>query len=201
MQNSKTTIIGGIVAVILLVSGIAWASGVGESSSETLPQSSSTSLDDNGSSTSLDDNGSSTSLDDDGSTSSTLVDDSTSSTVDDSTTSTTIDDNTSSTIDDNSTTSTTIDDNTSSTVDDNGSPAIADGARSYSIDGVAVVTVNIVSGQLELVGINLESGWSAEVEKERSDRIEVEFRNGEQEAEFEVRLDNGRLRVEAEVKD
>jgi hypothetical protein len=208
MRNSKTTILGGIVAVILLISGIAWASGVGESSSETLPTDSSLAVDDS-SSSSIDDNGSSTSLADD--STSTSVDDSTSSTIDDddSTTSTTIDDNTSSTIDDDddndSTTSTTIDDNTTSTIDDDDDNdeggSIADGARSFSVDGVAVVTVNVVSGQLQLIGVNLESGWNSTVEKEESDRIEIEFNNGEREAEFEIRLDDGRLRVEAEVKD
>jgi hypothetical protein len=200
MQNSKTTILGGIVAVILLISGIAWASGSDESSSDTLPTNGSVAVEDS-SSGSIDDNGSSTSLAD-GSTS-TSVDDSTSSTVDDgnSSTSTTIDDNTSSTVDDdNSTTSTTIDDNTSSTIDDD-SGAIADGARSYSVDGVAVVTVNVVGGRLELIGVNLQSGWSSTVEKQESNRIRIEFNNGDREAEFEIRLDNGQLRVEAEVKD
>ena len=200
MQNSKTTILGAIVAVILLISGIAWASGVGESSSGTLSSDASISVGQS-SSSSIDDNGSSTSLDD-GSTS-TSVDDSTTSTIEDDTTSTTVDDNTTSTVDDdNSTTSTTIDDNTTSTIDgDDNAGAIADGARSYSVDGVAVVTVNVVAGQLQLIGVNLEAGWNADVEKQESDRIRIEFRNGEREAEFEVRLDNGRLRVEVEVKD
>ncbi len=192
MQNSKTTILGAIVAVILLISGIAWASGVGESNSGTLSSDASISVGQS-SSSSIDDNSSSTSLDD-GSTS-TSVDDSTTSTIDDDTTSTTVDD-------DNSTTSTTIDNNTTSTIDgDDSAGAIADGARSYSVDGVAVVTVNVVAGQLQLIGVNLEAGWNADVEKQESDRIRIEFRNGEREAEFEVRLDNGRLRVEVEVKD
>jgi hypothetical protein len=42
-------------------------------------------------------------------------------------------------------------------------------------------------------------GWSVEIEKEEADRIEIEFQNGNAEAEFEARISDGRVDVKTEV--
>ena len=147
-----------------------------------------------------------------GSTSSTVNDststsmDSTSTTVDDGSTSTTMDDDststtmgggsTSTTIDDDST-STTIDDDTSTTVDDD-TPS-GSGSETYTVGGAATVTVSWADGKMSLSGVSLGDGWRIEKQEVRSDRVKLEFENGDDDAEFDARFSDGALRVEIDV--
>ena len=80
MSKKTAATIGGVIAVTLLIAGIAWASGSDDSPNSTITPSTSTSLDDNGSSTSVDDKTSTSSAN---SSTSTTIDDNTSSTIDD----------------------------------------------------------------------------------------------------------------------
>ena len=58
------------------------------------------------------------------------------------------------------------------------------------------MTVNVTSGRLSLVAVSPSAGWSYQVEKLESDRIEVEFENADSDAKIEIRTDDGRLEVE-----
>jgi hypothetical protein len=178
MSKRTFATIGGVIAATLLVAGIAWASGSDDSVTSTSTPSTSTSLDDNGSSTSIGD-----------STSTSLQGQ----------TSTTIDDNISSTIDDDDrgkdddVTGTTIDDD-----DDDDTVAVPDGAPTYQVPGAGNVTINVSGGALELANVQVNAGWTFEVDEARPDQIKVKFRNGESEAEFEAELEHGGLSIDIE---
>jgi hypothetical protein len=60
------------------------------------------------------------------------------------------------------------------------------------------VSIAVTSGRLSLIDVSAP-GWSVETDKLESRRIELEFSSGESEAEFEARIENGRLEVEIEV--
>ncbi len=159
--------------------------------STTVADSSSTTAAGSGSSTTMDDI-TSTSIDD--STTSTTVDDSTSTTMDD-TTSTTMDDTTSTSMED-STTSTTVDDSTSTTM---GDAPTGSGSETYAVGGAASVTVSWANGTMSLGSVSVSDGWVIEKKEVRSDRVKLEFENGESDAEFEARLESGSIRVEIDV--
>ena len=183
------------VAAALVVVGVAWASS-DVSSSTSLPEptlsaaaqsSTSASI---GSSTSSTDDNTSTTLDDGRSTSTSLA----------GSTSTTIDDSTSTSLDDNGgSTSTTIDDTTSTTFDDSDLP-LPDGTFVYQVASAGTVTIQVTNGAMSLDSVNASLGWSFEVEKNRSDDVEVEFELGDAEASIRVRADHGELKVEIEAK-
>jgi hypothetical protein len=123
---------------------------------------------------------------DDGSSSSVVLRDRTSTTVDGSSTSTvdrssttSIRSSTSTT--DRSTTSTTVDSTTSTTADDN--PVPPDGETTYEISGVGTVTIAVTNGQLSLIDVSAP-GWEVEIEKLESDRIEIDFSNGDSDERF-----------------
>jgi hypothetical protein len=126
-----------------------------------------------------------------GDTTSTSTGSSTSSTTDASTPSTTVPDSTSTT---GATTSTTIDDRTSTT---HGEPELAAGSETYQIPGVATVAIAWADGRLTLVSYTAASGWVAEIEDQRPDRIRIDFESDDDDARFEARLDGQDLRVEA----
>jgi hypothetical protein len=126
-------------------------------------------------------------------TGSTVVED-TSTTVDDST-STTVDDSTSTTVGDD-TTSTTIDDSTSTTV---GDAPTGSGSETYTVGGAASVTVSWADGRMSLGSVSVADGWFIEKQDVRSDRVKLEFENGDEDAKFEARFDNGSIRVEIDV--
>lgn len=93
--------------------------------------------------------------------------------------------------DDSSTTTTTIDDHDRVTV--------PDGVTTHTIPGVGSVTIEVSAGQMTLVSVSAP-GWDIEHDKLESDRIELEFTNTlDVEAEFEARIENGRVKVEIEV--
>ncbi|HEY6627789.1 MAG TPA: hypothetical protein VI193_02255 [Acidimicrobiia bacterium] len=199
MQKRTAATVGGVVAAMLLVAGIAWASGSDDSPTSTTTPNTSTSVDDNGSSTSVDDNSSSTSLN--GSTSTTL-EDNTSSTVDD-------DDTTSSTIDDDDVNDDRGEDDADQDddnkghggEDDDSAVAVADGVHTYQVPGAGSVTINVTGGTLELADVQANTGWTTEVDKAQSDRIKINFRNGESEAEFEAELEHGAITIDIEQGD
>ena len=197
------------VVAALAVVGVAWASG-DDSTSTSVTAATATSADvstdastpsteatvpDSSSSTSVDtststsaDAATSTSVDDDpGSTTSTSIA-ATTSTSAAGTTSTSIDDDDD---DDDTTTSTTIDDNDRSQV--------PDGVTSHVIPGVGTVTIEASAGQIFLASVSAP-GWNVEHDRIESDRIELEFTNElDAEAEFEARINDGRVEVRIEV--
>jgi len=161
--------------------------------------------DDSTPTTSVGDTTATTVSDDDDSTSTTIADDDAG---DDDSASTTIaegddihesdDDSTSTTMPD--TTATTVHDDTTSTTaldhDDSGSNA--DGTYTFPVAGAGSVTVTVSGGVLRLDGVSASSGWHATVEKDESQRVRVEFDNGDDDVEIDIRLEGGRLGVEVD---
>ncbi len=187
------------VATAMSLIGVAWASddlGVGargEVQGDTAVSSSITSADEGTSVTVEDDDSTSTSLDDD-ETTDTSVAGATSETFDDDgedTTSTTVDDDDHD--DDDVSTSTTLDD------DDDGAHAGATaalGLHTYVVSGVGQVTIEVLGNGLSLVAVNAPD-WTVAIDRAEDDKIEIEFRRGEAEAEFEAELhSNGGLSIE-----
>jgi hypothetical protein len=193
-----------IVAALAVV-GVAWASDEGASTSLTAATETSASVSsdvstpsteatvpDPSTSTSVN---ASTSTSAEGSTSTSLDDDPTS------TTSTSIAATTSTSA--AGTTSTSIDDDddeatTSTTIDDHDRVVVPDGITTHNIPGVGAVSIEVSGGQLFLVTV-FAPGWTVEHDKIEADRIELEFTNGDAEAEFEARINDGRVEVDIEV--
>ena len=179
MPRRTAATIAGVVAATLLIAGIAWASGADDSPTSTTTPSTSTSIGDRSTSTGLDGQ-----------------------------TSTTVDDDTSSTIDDDDDTGRGGHDDDEDDNDDNSGKggdddddavAVDDGPHTYDVAGVGQVTVNVASGQLQLVDVKVNAGWTVEVDEAGADRIKVKFRNGENEAEFEAELEHGGIKIEVEA--
>lgn len=99
-----------------------------------------------------------------------------------------------------STTSTSSGSSTSTSFDDNDRVIAPDGRSTHAIPGVGTVTIEVRNGALILVGVSAP-GWTVEHDKIRSDEIELEFRSGKAEAEFEAKIRDGQVRVEIEVDD
>ena len=137
---------------------------------------------------------------DDGASSTTQPDQPTSTTQPDSPSTTQPDGSTSTTTPDD-TTSTTIDDSSSTTVpdddsdDDNNS---ADGSYTFPVANAGSVSVTVSGGVLHLNSVSEHEGWRATVEKNEADRIRVEFDNGDDDVEIDIRLDDGELDVEVD---
>lgn len=141
------------------------------------------------------DSSTSATVDDDRSSStSTNVDTSTSTSADATTSTSVDDDDDQSTTSTSSTTSTTVDDD-----DDDDRIVVPDGITTHIIPGVGTVTIEAAAGQLFLVSVSAP-GWEVENEKLEADRIELEFTNEvDAEAEFEARIQDGRIEVRIEV--
>lgn len=190
------------VIAALAVVGVAWA-GTDDATSTSITTAGETST-----SVSIDDSSSSTDATLASSTESTVatstgatVDSSTSTSLDDrsSSTSTSIAATTSTSADSNSTTSTTVGSSTSTSIDDNDRSVVPDGVTVHTIPGVGSVTIEAASGQLILVDVSAP-GWNVEFDKVESDRIELEFTSAaDAEAEFEARINDGRVEVRIEV--
>lgn len=98
-----------------------------------------------------------------------------------------------------STTSTSIGSSSSTSVDDSDRRGVPDGVTAHNIPGVGTVTIEVVANQLFLVNVTAP-GWNVEHDKIESDRIELEFTNASDvEAEFEARINDGRVEVRIEV--
>ncbi len=190
------------VIAALAVVGVAWA-GTDDTTSTSVTTAGETST-----SVSIDDSSSSTDATLGSSTDATVasstratVDSSTSTSIDDrsSSTSTSIAASTSTSADSNSTTSTTVGSSTSTSIDDNDRSVVPDGVTVHTIPGVGSVTIEAAAGQLILVDVTA-SGWNVEFDKVESDRIELEFTSAaDAEAEFEARINDGRIEVRIEV--
>jgi hypothetical protein len=192
-----TSIVAGLAVV-----GVAWAGGDdGTSTSVTAgtEAAADVSIDDSSSSTEAT-LASSTSATVDASTSTSVEDDNQSSTSTSiAATSSTSAAGSTSTSTDSSTTSTTTDSTTSTSVDDNDRNQVPDGITTHTIPRVGTVTIEVFAGQLFLVSVSAP-GWSVEHDKIESDRIELEFTNElDAEAEFEARINDGRVEVRIEV--
>lgn len=158
------------------------------STTTTIVTSSSTSSSSTSSTTSPAPSTTSTSLEDGGTTSTSISSPSTSSTVAESTSTTRPDGSTTSTSlpRGGGTTSTTIDDDV---VD------VPDGTRRFEAGPAGSITIDVRSGSLSLTSVDARSGWSYEIDKARSDDIEVELSQGDSEVEIRVRIHHGRLEV------
>ena len=187
------------VAAATLVVGVAWASSGDDTSTSVTGAGSSTSTSADTATSDTSNISTPTTSDDTTSTSDVTVttSGSTTSTTSDDTTSTSSGSTTSTSI--GNTTSTSSGSTTSTSVDDNGGgQGPPDGQSTYSIPGLGTVTIAVQSGSLILVNVTAP-GWTVVIEKEESDRIEIEFTNGEAEAEFEARIRGSLIEVEAEV--
>ena len=140
--------------------------------------------DDDSTSTTMPDTTSTTVPDDDDD------DDSTSTTVPDGSTSTTVPDDD----DDDDSTSTTMPDTTSTTTADVGT--VEDGTYSYNVGSAGSVTVIVENGIMRLGSAIPKSGWSVSVEKNESDRVRVEFDNGDDDIEIDIRVEGSHLSVD-----
>ncbi len=77
---------------------------------------------------------------------------------------------------------------------------------SYSFDGVASIVIALHDGErLEFWSVNAQSGWAYQVEKDDGHTVKIEFEKEsggeEQEAVFEVKIEDGGLRVKKELGD
>jgi hypothetical protein len=202
-----------VTAALMLV-GVAWAAGDAardDSSAISVAGSAVTSAstpttDDTTSATAPDTTGNTTPDDNSSSTSTSPGSSTTDVTVDDSATGTTIDDHggtTDTTIDDHGgTTGTTVDDDRDDDDEETRSPApVNSEAKSYVVGDAGSVAIQIVNGQLVLLDVKVNQGWSHEIDKARADEIEVRFESGEGKAEFEAKLRDGQIRIEIERDD
>lgn len=87
--------------------------------------------------------------------------------------------------------------------DSNGSTSAATTAEveTFSVAGVASVTLRHDVDGLSLLTVAPLSGWTVDVEDADGDRIRIDFRSGESEVEFEARWDGSRLRYEIDRDD
>jgi hypothetical protein len=94
-------------------------------------------------------------------------------------------------------TSTTVGNTTSTTVDD--SEPIGSGSQTYSVGGAATVSIAWSNGTLTLVSVSVASGWEIDDQEVRSDRIEIDFESGDNDARFRADFHDGALRIETRV--
>jgi hypothetical protein len=71
----------------------------------------------------------------------------------------------------------------------------------WPVGNAGTVTFDVVEGALTLEGYQAADGWTATVDEEESDEIEVDFTRDDQRWEFEVEIDDGRLEVEIRLDD
>jgi hypothetical protein len=70
----------------------------------------------------------------------------------------------------------------------------------WAVGDAGTVEFRVTDAGLELVEVVAASGWSATVDEDSFDEIEVEFRRGDQEYEIEVEYDDGVLEVEIDLR-
>lgn len=192
------------VVAALLVVGVAWASGDDSATQTSLANGTVTSVTAPSSSSSQPQPSTSTTI---GSTSSTLGDDGSTSTSLGGSTPTTINNSTSTTLGNGSSTSTTLGSggSTSTTIDDDDDDdrgkgsALVDGTHHFAVGAAGSVSIQVLAGQLVLLDVSPNAGWDFEIEKNRSDEIEIRFEFGDRRSEFEARNHNGALEIEIET--
>lgn len=190
------------VVAALLVVGVAWASGDDASTQTSLASETQTSVSAASSSSSQSQPSTSTTI---GSASSTLGEGGSTSTSLGGSTSTTINSSTSTTLGIGSSTSTTLDDDDDNDDDDDrdnsrdNSSALVDGTHQFAVGTAGSVSVQVLAGRLILLDVSANAGWDFEIEKNRSDEIEIRFESGDRRNEFEARIHNGALELEIET--
>ncbi len=68
----------------------------------------------------------------------------------------------------------------------------------YDIPEVGRVTVGIVDGRLE-VDVSAPD-WDIEIESDEADHVEVKFRKGSDQVEFEAEIEDGKIKIEVELE-
>lgn len=184
-------IAAGIAAVVLAFSGVALTAGDDSANLETESEVAVT-TDATVAGTSH------TTVHDDDHPTSTTVDDSTSVTIEDSVT---VEGSTSDDDDDHGDDDTdddTDDDSPSTTTPDDSDDrqVVEPGLRTYTVGTAGTV---VVDGAV-LVGVTTNPGWTVEIDESSSERIKVEFENGDAEAEFELQIEGG-LEISLELED
>ncbi len=89
---------------------------------------------------------------------------------------------------------TTTAENPTTTMDD--STPSGSGAETYRIGHVATVSISWANGRMSLDSLSVADGWAITKQDIRSDRIELEFESGDDEARFRADFHDGRLRAE-----
>ena len=89
-----------------------------------------------------------------------------------------------------STTTSSIPDETSTTV-----ASIPNGPQTFTVTG-GTVTIDVEGGVLSLVSATPDAAFVVDKSEARADRVEVEFRSDNVQSRVQVRIDEGRLRVE-----
>ena len=75
------------------------------------------------------------------------------------------------------------------------------GVKTYAAAEAGTVTVEHTASGLVLLAVSPASGWEAEVDEARSDRIEIDFEHGEAEVRFRLRVEaDGRIELRVERK-
>jgi hypothetical protein len=197
------------VLAVMVVVGVAWASGTDDpspSSSTVAVADSSTTVDGSSSSTTL--GGQTTTSFGDGTSTSTAPGSSTTTLGDGGSTSTTLANgpSTSTTIDDDDNEDEDHDeDNQDEDNDENEDEgtevevALVDGTHHFEVGSAGTVSFQILGGRLILLDVAVNTGWNFEVEENSSDEIEISFDNGDGSNEFEAKVHNGVVEVEIEL--
>jgi hypothetical protein len=74
--------------------------------------------------------------------------------------------------------------------------------RSYAVGEAGTVTLLLRSGALAVESVVPGAGWRYEIEDQRTDRVEIAFRSGEDEqASFHASVQGGEVRVEIEPEE
>jgi hypothetical protein len=73
--------------------------------------------------------------------------------------------------------------------------------RTYRAGPAGRVRIGITGRRLRLVRVMPAPGWTWKVTEEEDDEIEVSFFRGAEEIEFEIEVENGRLRTEVDRED
>ena len=71
----------------------------------------------------------------------------------------------------------------------------------YDIPGVGIITLNQNATSLEILSVNLASGWTYDAENENATEIAVAFENGDQNVKFRAELLGGLVVIAADDSD
>jgi hypothetical protein len=77
--------------------------------------------------------------------------------------------------------------------------ATVDFPMEYQVGDAGTVMIDLVDGKL-VATVVANDGWTFDIES-KGDEVEVEFRNGKTEIEFEAELEDGELQIESESDD
>ena len=132
-------------------------------------------------------------------TSSTVVDDTTSTSVADSTPTTVADSTPTTTPGEDSTTTSSVPDEGTSTTIDGGDDVIVGleaGTYDFALSNGGSVSVTIENRVIAGFTVVTPDGWTYDVEKSSFDRLRIEFSNGDNDIEIEIRVRDAGLEVD-----